>query len=120
MSKNVVYIDKKIGFKIRYYRNLFGISQKYLADKCGISFQQFQKYEVGISRVSAARLFKIATVLEIPIDLFFVGLPDYLPATKPNVLESFGDVDILEMIKNYSGLESPAKKAVLNLLNTLK
>jgi transcriptional regulator with XRE-family HTH domain len=45
-----------------------------MAEKIGVSFQQLQKYELGINRVSASRLWEIAQVLNVPIGFFFEGL----------------------------------------------
>ena len=49
------------------------ISQSKLADKIGVSFQQVQKYEKGVNRVGAARLQQIATVLDVPVTVFYDG-----------------------------------------------
>lgn len=51
---------------------LFGLSQEELAGRIGISFQQLQKYETGENRISAARLFRLAGALDVPITWFFV------------------------------------------------
>lgn len=64
-------IDRKIGRNIACRRSIKGLSQSNLADACGVSFQQVQKYENGANRVSASRLYQIAEVLCCdPGDLF--------------------------------------------------
>ncbi len=50
-----------------------GISQTELGRKIGVTFQQIQKYENGKNRVGSGRLFKIASVLDVPIIAFFEG-----------------------------------------------
>ncbi len=50
-----------------------GISQTELADHLGLSFQQMQKYEKGISRVGAAQLQQIAKMLGVDIPFFYDG-----------------------------------------------
>lgn len=64
-------LDYVIGANIKHYRELSGFSQKNLADHLGISFQQIQKYENGIDRVSAVRLWEIATVFKKDIRIFY-------------------------------------------------
>ncbi len=69
MSTHV--IDSHVGKKIRELRNLAGVSQTKLADSLGMSFQQVQKYETGANRVSASKLFEIASYFNAPIGAFF-------------------------------------------------
>lgn len=52
-------IDREIGARLRSTRQVLGISQQIFAKKVGVSFQQIQKYEKGINRVSAGMLVKI-------------------------------------------------------------
>jgi transcriptional regulator with XRE-family HTH domain len=52
-------VDAYIGTQMRNGRTALGLSQEVLGEKLGVSFQQVQKYEKGINRVSAARLFEI-------------------------------------------------------------
>nr|WP_256126892.1 helix-turn-helix transcriptional regulator [Ameyamaea chiangmaiensis] len=56
-------------------RTLMGMSQEKLGDALGLTFQQVQKYERGVNRVGASRLFDISRVLEVPISFFFDALP---------------------------------------------
>lgn len=67
-------VDAYIGQRIRLRRNIMAITQKDLAQKCGITFQQIQKYETSGNRISVSRLFQIATALETPVGFFFSGL----------------------------------------------
>jgi transcriptional regulator with XRE-family HTH domain len=50
------------------------MSQEKLAELLGVTFQQVQKYEKGVNRIAASRLFDIAAALELPIARFFEGL----------------------------------------------
>ena len=63
--------DLEIGQKIRALRVAKGVSQTTLADGLGLTFQQVQKYEKGVNRVSAGRLQKIAGMLDTPITFFY-------------------------------------------------
>ena len=61
-------INGLIGGYIRKRRFLLGLTQKALADKLGISYQQIQKYESGTNGVSCAKLWKISAVLGCTMD----------------------------------------------------
>jgi transcriptional regulator with XRE-family HTH domain len=67
-------IDIHLGKRMRRRRRLLGLTQQQLADACGVRFQQIQKYECGANRVSAARLWRIAGALDVPVGYFFEGL----------------------------------------------
>ncbi len=64
-SRRVSEEDVEIGFRIRKVRQNKGISQKEVAAKIGITYQQLQKYELGRNRITATTLLKIAEALEV-------------------------------------------------------
>lgn len=66
-------IDVYVGTKIRLTRAARGVSQQQLSDMLSISFQQLQKYERGINRISASRLWEISQALGVNIAYFFEG-----------------------------------------------
>ena len=72
-------VDVHVGRRVRLRRRELGVSQAWLADRLGLTFQQIQKYERGANRISASKLYAIAKLLEAPITYFFEGLDD--PAT---------------------------------------
>src|ERR1700743_662191 len=67
-------IDSHVGTRIRERRIMLGLTQQQLADLIGVTYQQAHKYERGINRVSAGRLFEVAQVLSVPVSYFFDGL----------------------------------------------
>jgi transcriptional regulator with XRE-family HTH domain len=67
-------IDKHLGRRLRAARQAQRLSQSELAIALGISFQQIQKYEKGMNRISAGRLYEIAELLRLPIPSFFEGI----------------------------------------------
>src|SRR5580692_1805507 len=67
-------IDRYVGARIRERRIMLGQTQQQLADLIGVTYQQAHKYERGINRVSAGRLFEIARVLSVPVGYFYEGL----------------------------------------------
>ena len=62
--------DIALGKKIRSMRDERNISQTVLGNHLGVTFQQIQKYERGVNRVTASRLQKLAA-------FFKVGLADF-------------------------------------------
>lgn len=71
-SANVV--DQKLGERVRSRRLEIGMSQERLADIIGVTFQQVQKYEKGVNRIAASRLFEISVALDWPVSRFFENL----------------------------------------------
>lgn len=67
-------IDRRLGQHVRTRRIEIGMSQERLAELLGVTFQQVQKYEKGINRVSASRLYAIAAALNMPVAPFFEGM----------------------------------------------
>ena len=67
-------IDVHVGARLRRRREVMALTQSSLADRLGISFQAVQKYEAGENRVSAATLWRIAEILDVPVGYFFEGL----------------------------------------------
>lgn len=122
-------VDKHIGQRMQLRRNILGMSQKSLAEKCGVTFQQIQKYEVADNRISASRLFDISLALETPVSFFFFGLPGNVPEeTKANksihVSEPKPDdpmlkTETLRLISMYWRLPNDQRKIVMDLINSL-
>ncbi len=67
-------IDRHVGIQIRQRRVMLGLSQQQIADMIGVTYQQTHKYERGINRISAGRLYELARVLSVPVDYFFEGV----------------------------------------------
>lgn len=68
-------IDVIVGRRLKQRRRMLGITQKGLGRACGVTFQQIQKYECAVSRLSAHMLWKLSCALEVEISYFFTGLP---------------------------------------------
>lgn len=75
-------LDAYIGARVRMRRLMLHMSQEALSGQLGVTFQQVQKYEKGLNRISASRLFELAQALRVPVGYFYGGLdaPDALPA----------------------------------------
>jgi transcriptional regulator with XRE-family HTH domain len=66
-------IDRRVARRIRERRLRLGMTQLQLARIIGVAFQQTHKYERGVSRISAGRLYTIAAALQAPIEYFFTA-----------------------------------------------
>ena len=129
-------IDVHVGTRIRLRRTLLGMSQERLGEALGLTFQQVQKYERGVNRVGASRLFDLSRVLDVPISFFFDDMPESLtnsfgvppgrrPATQTQSAEGLGDEPInrretLELVRAYYRITDPAiRKRVFELIKSM-
>ena len=74
-------IDIQVGNRVRIRRMLIGMSQERLGDLLGLTFQQVQKYEKGVNRIGAGRLFEVSRILNVPVDFFYEGVERRSPAS---------------------------------------
>jgi transcriptional regulator with XRE-family HTH domain len=128
-------IDVHVGSRIRLRRTLLGMSQERLGDQLGLTFQQVQKYERGVNRVGASRLFDLSRVLDVPISFFFDDLPDGLAGGAAGASrraqgageghDPFGDDTLsrretLELVRAYYRINDPAiRKRVFELIKSM-
>src|ERR1700712_3922854 len=129
-------IDVHVGSRIRLRRTLLGMSQERLGESLGLTFQQVQKYERGVNRVGASRLFDLSRVLDVPISFFFDDMPDSLSATfgappsrrssgLPDSNDPFGDDTLsrretLELVRAYYRITDPSvRKRVFDLIKSM-
>lgn len=78
-------VDVHVGNRIRLRRTLLGLSQEKLASLLGLTFQQVQKYERGMNRVGASRLWDIGKVLEVPIGFFYEDMDKEVANQSPRM-----------------------------------
>ena len=111
-------VDAHVGKRIRHRRWMVGMTQQQLADKVGIKFQQIQKYETGMNRVSASRLWDVAEALGVTISFFFEGLNE---AT--NTLQTGGDIladkEALELVRSYYAIPEAQRRRLFDLARVL-
>jgi transcriptional regulator with XRE-family HTH domain len=69
------FIDEHVGRRMRFRRLALGVSQEELGRQLGLTFQQVQKYEKGVNRIAAGRLFALSRALSCELSFFFDGLP---------------------------------------------
>ena len=127
-------IDVHVGSRIRLRRTLMGMSQERLGEALGLTFQQVQKYERGVNRVGASRLYDLSHVLDVPISFFFDDMPDptAISATGMHGLsersaglsapadDPLTKRETLELVRAYYRITDPAvRKRVFELIKTM-
>lgn len=115
-------VDVHVGKRVRHRRWMVGMTQQQLAEKVGIKFQQIQKYETGMNRVSASRLWDIADVLGVPVSFFFEGLSEDVSADE-NVsavpTDLMADKEALELVRSYYAIPEAQRRRLFDLARAL-
>jgi transcriptional regulator with XRE-family HTH domain len=121
-------IDAHVGTRMRLRRMLIGLSQEKMGEMLGLTFQQVQKYEKGVNRIGAGRLYQISEILSVPINYFyegFVGLDDTGraanddTATKP-VMEFLSSGEGLQLTLAFMRIkDGKVRKRVIDLIKSL-
>ena len=111
------HVDAHVGKRIRHRRWMVGMTQQQLADKVGIKFQQIQKYETGMNRVSASRLWDIAEALGVTIAFFFEGLSDAAQLAAEGDL--MADKEALELVRSYYAIPEAQRRRLFDLARVL-
>ncbi|MBX6366786.1 MAG: helix-turn-helix transcriptional regulator [Rhodospirillales bacterium] len=111
-SKDEVDIDRLVGARLRERRLLLGLSQQQLAKALGITFQQVQKYENGVNRISASRLWDISRRLEVPIEWFF-GVSGAKGRPVPSAVPDLMRRETIELVRNYFAIPDPELRRAL-------
>ena len=114
-------MDIALGAAVRIRRRTIGMSQEALAEQCGVSFQQIQKYENGANRISFSRLVQIARALKCRVtDLMdvFDGA-DSETAQDLDMLTRLRTPGALELLSGYERLTPDARSALIQLLRAL-
>jgi len=113
-------VDVHVGKRVRHRRWMVGMTQQQLADKVGIKFQQIQKYETGMNRISASRLWDIADALSVPINFFFEGLDSHSAAQVEEVTgDILADKEALLLVRSYYSIPEAQRRRLFDLAKVL-
>jgi transcriptional regulator with XRE-family HTH domain len=124
-------IDVHVGSRVRFRRMLLGMSQEKLGEKLGLTFQQVQKYEKGINRIGASRLFDLAQVLGVSVQFFYEEAPsaEGHSYAQQGFAEKPDEHSIVEFLRSRDGLELnrafvrisdvKARRAIVDLVRSL-
>ncbi|MGQ0457367.1 MAG: helix-turn-helix domain-containing protein [Hyphomicrobium sp.] len=101
-------MDVHVGARVRLRRMLLGMSQEKLGEHLGLTFQQVQKYEKGVNRIGASRLFDLARVLGVPVQFFYDEAPVGTQRPSQSAVgfaEQPGESYVVEFLGTREGLE---------------
>ena len=128
------HVDVHVGQRIRRRRWMVGMTQQQLGEAVGIKFQQIQKYETGMNRVSASRLYEISKALEVPVAFFFEAVEDAADENDAGTSDAmmtseikaeapaadlFTDKEALELVRCYFRLPEEPRRRLFELTRSL-
>lgn len=123
-------VDVHVGKRIRHRRWLVGMTQQQLAEKVGIKFQQIQKYETGMNRVSASRLWDISDAVGVEISFFFAEMADDKDVVDENAaadaadtrslpMDIMADKEAIELVRSYYAIPENQRRRLFDLARVL-
>jgi transcriptional regulator with XRE-family HTH domain len=89
-------VDRHVGARMRERRIMLGLTQQQMAELIGVTYQQAHKYEKGLNRVAAGRLYRVAQGLGVEVGYFFEGLE-----TESRFVPSPQQLMLLDLTRNY-------------------
>ena len=117
-------IDVHVGKRIRHRRWQVGMTQLQLAELVGIKFQQIQKYECAINRVSASRLWDIAQAQSMHVSSYFLGLNDSEVGVRSLIADlpqdQFDEKEALQFVRSYYAIPENQRRKLFELVRALK
>lgn len=109
-------VNLHLGTRLRRRRRILGLTQKDVADKIGIRFQQIQKYESASNQMSAEKIWQLSVVLGVPVSYFYDGIQDNsvkMEATPNNIEAAL-------LLEAFKGLAEAPRMRVLELVKAMK
>lgn len=127
-------MDIHVGGRVRLRRMMKGLSQDRLGEELGLTFQQVQKYEKGVNRIGASRLFDISRILDVPVQFFYDDFGDG-PETligfaemnapppgeeKSDFLATLSTPDGMQLSRSFARISDPnVRRRILELVKSL-
>lgn len=129
-SRRANPVDKHVGERVRMRRMLLGMSQEKLGEHLGLTFQQVQKYEKGVNRIGASRLFDLAQVLGVPIQFFYENMPTAVSglqasgmaekSAEPYVADFLSSRDSVELNKAFARVTDPRiRRSIVDMVRSI-
>lgn len=123
-------IDVHVGSRVRLRRMLVGMSQDKLGEALGLTFQQVQKYEKGVNRIGASRVFEISQILDVPIQYFFdnfegapsrqYGFAEAPPPPDETFMQLIHSPEGVQLCRYFAEIQdAKVRRRVLDLVRTL-
>lgn len=132
-SRRANPLDLHVGSRVRLQRMLLGMSQEKLGEQLGLTFQQIQKYEKGINRIGASRLFDLARVLGVSVQFFYdeapgsatesrvaAAAPGFADKADSYVVDFLGSREGIELNKAFVRITDPkVRRSVVDLVRAI-
>ena len=112
-------VDVYVGQRVRQRRWVAGMTQQQLGNMVGIKFQQIQKYETGMNRISASRLWDIASALAVPVAFFFDDLKDHLARPGEPRGDILNEKEAQELVRFYCSIPETQRRPLFDLARLL-
>lgn len=120
-------VDVHVGGRVRLRRMMLGMSQDKLGEALGLTFQQVQKYEKGVNRIGASRIFDIAKILNVPIQFFYDDFDGrsgqsygFAESGDDGFMELLHSPEGVQLCRHFAEIKDPkVRKRVLELVKTL-
>lgn len=123
-------VDIHVGARLRQRRVLMGMSQEKLGEALDLTFQQIQKYERGVNRIGAGRLYELARALDVPEGYFFEELPEevtsghynkrFAPPEARLDSDTYAQRETIVMIRAYYSIQDPVvRRRMLELMRSM-
>ena len=121
-------VDVHVGKRVRHRRWMVGMTQQQLGEAVGIKFQQIQKYETGMNRVSASRLWDIAKAMDVDVRFFFEGIEEGVTDSAPEEAKTespkmqgdlLADKEALELVRSYYSIPENQRRRLFDLARAL-
>ncbi len=108
-------VDAHVGGRVRDRRTLIGMSQTELGKHLDLTFQQIQKSENGMNRITASKLWVISLVLGRPISWFFEGIGE----RKRKVEDLLAKRETLQLVRYLSACDPDVWKHLAAMINAV-
>ncbi len=108
-------VDVHVGGRVRARRTLIGMSLKELGKHVGLTFHQIQKYEKGMDRIAASRLWVISLILGRPISWFFEGIGEQKRKGKDLLAKR----ETLQLVRYLSACDPDVRKHLVAMINAV-
>ena len=119
-------VDAHVGYRVRLRRMLIGMSQERLGELLGLTFQQVQKYERGINRIGAGRLFEVSEILGVPVSFFYEGIDGIQASGEPNgdkpsaVMDFLSSSEGIQLSTAFMSIKDlKVRRRILDLVRTI-
>jgi transcriptional regulator with XRE-family HTH domain len=113
-------VDAHVGSRIRLRRMNLSMSQGQLGEAIGLTFQQVQKYEHGVNRVSASKLYSLSQTLGVSVSFFFENMPATLAQKEVSTSAICSDLlaaqETLELVRAYYTIPGTLRHALCQVV----